>query len=216
MIQEGLTAFFVEILIELKEQFSRRNTAVILKVNFDEGDTMIWIWAIPNTYPNKRIGEYIQDSGTDRFVFRQGKVISEDVIYPKIVFEYSEKYLSDVLPNNGQLIIVSKKVLEIMEDVCPQDIQVFDANVFVGEKRISNYYLINIVNAVEAINKEASEFTSIKGTDAILNFNKIVYKTDDLGKYNLVRNADYRSHILVSDYIKDRFEKENIKGVQFN
>ncbi|MGG1674167.1 imm11 family protein [Neobacillus sp. NRS-1170] len=177
---------------------------------------MFWIWAIPDKYPNKRIGEYIKGSSTDRFVFRQGKVISEAVISPKIVFECSEKYLSDVLPNSGQLIVVSTKVLDILQDVCPQDIQVFDANVFVGEKKIPNYYLINIVNAVEVINKEASEFTTIKGTNAILGFEKIVYKVDGLGQFNLVRNADYHSHILVSDYIKKRFEKEKIKGVQFN
>jgi hypothetical protein len=125
------------------------------------------------------------------------------------------KILVRCLPNSGQLIIVSKKVLDIMQDVCPKDIQVFDANVFVGEKSIPEYYLINIVNDVKVINKEASDFTTIKGTDAILSFEKIVYKSDDLGQFNFVRNADYRSHILASDYIKDRFEKENIKGVQF-
>jgi hypothetical protein len=34
---------------------------------------MIWIWSIPDNYPNKRIGEYVEGFGTDRFVFREGK-----------------------------------------------------------------------------------------------------------------------------------------------
>ncbi|WP_088043313.1 imm11 family protein [Bacillus sp. EAC] len=177
---------------------------------------MIWIWSIPDKYTNKSIGEYINGSGTDRFVFREGKVIKVKVISPKIVFRCSEENLSDILPNSGQLIVVSNRVLEILREVCSQDIQVFDANVFIGEKRISNYYLINIVNTVQIVNKEASEYTAIKGRNPILYFKKIVYNTDDLGQFNLVRNADCPTHIFVSDYLKKRFEKEKIKGVQFN
>jgi len=177
---------------------------------------MIWIWSIPDNYPNNRIGEYIDGSGTDRFVFREGKIIHQEVISPKIVFECAEKHLSDVLPNSGQLIVVSQRVLEILNEVCLQDIQVFNAKVINRGKRIQNYYLINVVNSVQVIDKEASEFKTIKGSDAILGFKKIVYKTEHLGSFNLVRNADYRSHILVSDYLKDKFKKEKITGVQFN
>jgi hypothetical protein len=106
---------------------------------------MIWTWSTPDKYPNKRMGNYVRNSGTDRFVFREGKVITKEIIAPKIVFECSEKYLYDVLPNSGQLIVVLKKVVEIMEELCKHDIQVFNANVYVGKKKIPNYFLIRIV-----------------------------------------------------------------------
>lgn len=50
---------------------------------------MIWIWAIK--HPNNRIGEYIKGSGTNKFVFKQGKGISKNVISLTIVFEYADK-----------------------------------------------------------------------------------------------------------------------------
>jgi hypothetical protein len=177
---------------------------------------MIWIWSIPDNYPNKRIGEYVEGSGTDRFVFREGKLIHDKVVPPKIIFDCAEKHLINILPNSAQLITVSKRLLKILNDVCLKDIQVFNANVFVGGKRITNYYLINLTHIVEVVNKKESEFTTILGTDAILSFEKIVYKNDNLGQFHLVRNSDYRSHVLVSEYLKNIFEKEKITGVQFN
>ncbi|GGO00195.1 imm11 family protein [Saccharibacillus kuerlensis] len=177
---------------------------------------MLWIWSVPEKFPNKKMGEYVKGSGTDRFVFREGRELTEQVIPPKIVFECLEKHLNDVLPNSGLLLIVSKKVIEILEGICPQDIQVFKANVYVGEKRIPHYYLLNIVNAVEVVDKDKSEYTTIKGTEAILNFKKIVYKFGVLpNNHHIVRNLDYKSHVLVSDDLRDVFERHSIKGVQF-
>ncbi|MEH7353861.1 DUF1629 domain-containing protein [Neobacillus drentensis] len=177
---------------------------------------MLWIWSIPVGFQNKRIGEYIKGSGTDRFIFREGRELTEQIVPPKVVFECSEKYLNGVLPNSGLLLIGSKKIVDILEEICPHDIQVFEANVYVGEKKIPNYYLLNIVNAVEVLDKDKSDFTTIKGTNAILNFKKIVYKFDGLpNNHHIVRNLDYKSHVLVSEVLKDAFEINDIKGVQF-
>lgn len=177
---------------------------------------MLWIWSVPENFPNKRIGEYVKGCGTDRFIFREGRKLTEQIVSPKIVFECSEEHLNDVLPNSGLLLIVSKKIVDILEQICPHDIQVFEANVYIGEKKIPNFYLLNIVNAVEILDKGKSEYTTIKGTDAILNFKKIVYKFDGLpNNHYIVRNLDYKSHVIVSDVLKEVFERNNIKGVQF-
>lgn len=106
--------------------------------------------------------------------------------------------------------------MEILQEICPEDIQIFEANVYIGEKKIPDYYLLNIVSTIEVIDKTESEFTTIKGTDSILNFKKIVYKFDGLpNNHHLVRNQDYKSHVLISDDLKEVFERNNIKGVQF-
>ena len=177
---------------------------------------MLWIWSVPEDFQNKRIGEYVIDSGTDRFIFREGRELTEQIVSPKIVFECLEKHLNDVLPNSGLLLIVSKKIVDILAKICPHDIQVFEANVYVGEKKIPDYYHLNIINAIEVLDKNKTEYTTIKGTDAILNLKKIVYKSDSLpNNHHIVRNLDYKSHVLVSDVLKEVFECNNIKGVQF-
>jgi len=70
---------------------------------------LLRIWSVPEDFPNKRIGEYVKGSGTDRFIFREGRELTEQIVPPKIVFECLEKHLNDVLPNSGLLLIVSKK-----------------------------------------------------------------------------------------------------------
>ncbi|HOJ78491.1 MAG TPA: hypothetical protein PLZ08_10480 [Bacillota bacterium] len=50
---------------------------------------------------------------------------------------------------------------------------------------------------------------------AITAIKKIAYKTDSLSEHDIARNAEFKSHVLVSDRLKDIFEKEKIKGVEF-
>lgn len=178
---------------------------------------MIWIWDEPKTLPEKRVGEYLKDTGTDRFEFRKAiKLDPNQVIVPKVIFRCNEKYLYDILPNSAFLIIVSGKVLNILRNICPEDFQVFEANVFVDEKRVENYYLINVLNEVEVIDRDKSVFKLIADTNAIRKFEKIVYKTDNLLGHDIARNADYHSHVLVSDRLKEAFEKAKFKVVEFN
>ena len=177
---------------------------------------MIWIWRIPNKWPNKRIGIVLKNTGTDRFEFLEGKILDENTtVCPNVVFDCEEKFLSDVLPNNGALLIVSRRVLNIIENLCKCDYQVFEANVFVGKNKVNGYYLLNILNSIEILDKSKSVFTTIKNSNAILKFEKIVYKEEDLINLSIARNADYLQHVVVSQELKEVFEKEKIKGVEF-
>ncbi|WP_291581513.1 imm11 family protein [Clostridium sp. UBA6640] len=177
---------------------------------------MIWIWSIPDEWPNKRIGIALKNTGTDRFEFLEGKILDENTtVCPNVVFDCEEKFLSDVLPNSGSLLIVSRRVLNIIENLCKCDYQVFEANIFVGKNKVNGYYLLNILNPIEILDKSKSVFVTMKNSNAIFKFRKIVYKEDDLINHSIARNADYVPHVLVSQELKEIFEKEKIKGVEF-
>jgi hypothetical protein len=177
---------------------------------------MIWLWRNPNTLAQTRMGEYIKDSGTDAYDLIDGIVIEPSKVdAPKVVFRCDEKYLTDVLPNSVSLLIVSEKVLAILKEMCPVDFQSFDANIYVKEKKIDGYYLLNVTNKVEIIDKTKSIFTLMKHSNTILRFEKIVYKVDELIDHDIVRNADYLPHVLVSDRLKEAFKRAKIKGVEF-
>ncbi|WP_427052420.1 hypothetical protein [Paenibacillus sp. TC-CSREp1] len=55
------------------------------------------------------MGEYIKGSGTDRFVFREVKKLTEPIVAPKVEF----KTLSDVLQNRMFLKEIKLKVLRL-------------------------------------------------------------------------------------------------------
>lgn len=175
---------------------------------------MIWLWGIPNSYPDKRIGVYIKNSGTDRFEFLKGVTLDDkNIVPPRINFSCDERHLVDVIPSSGNLIIISEKVLNLLNDMCPNDIQPFKANIFVNDKQIEGYYLLNIINTIEVFDNEKCEFSKYMG--AITSIKKIVYKTDNLSGHDIVRNAEFKPHVLVSDRLKSTFERKKIKGVEF-
>ncbi len=158
----------------------------------------------------------IKNTGTDRFEFQKAILLdAASTKCPDIVFECDKKYLSDVLPNSGSMLVVSRKVIDILESFCSKDFQVFEANVYVKEKKISGYYLLNLTSSLQVIDKEKSLFRTMKNSTAILKFDKIVYSVEDITNNDIVRNSDYLSHVLVSKRLKEVFEKEKIKGVEF-
>jgi hypothetical protein len=177
---------------------------------------MIWIWRIPNKWSDNRIGRVLKNTGTDRFEFLKGKTLDENTTScSKVVFDCEEEFFSDVLPNNGALLIVSRRVLDIMDNLCKYDYQVFEANVFVAKNKVNGYYLLNILNLVEILDKTRSVFTTINNSNSILKFEKLVYKEEDLINHSIARNADYLQHVVVSQELKEIFKKENIKGIEF-
>lgn len=70
-------------------------------------------------------------------------------------------------------------------------------------------------NCVEVLDRQASVFTTFRNSNGIMAFDKIVYSVEDLINHSIARNADYSSHVIVSQRLKDIFDKEKIKGVEF-
>ncbi len=177
---------------------------------------MIWIWRVPEKWADKRIGNCVKNTGTDRFEFQKAIILNEEnTTCPNIIFECEEKYLFDVLPNSGSLLVVSRKVLDILKCFCPEDFQVFEANVYAKDKKITGYYLLNLLVSLNVVDKENSAFKTMKNSNAILKFDKIVYNVENILDFDIIRNSDYLSHVLVSTRLKEAFEKEKIKGVEF-
>ena len=129
-------------------------------------------YKLPNIW-DKRIGNCVKNTGTDRFEFQKAILLNdENTTCPNIIFECEEKYLFDVLPNSGSLLVVSRKVLDILKRFCPEDFQVFEANVYAKDKKINGYYLLNLLVSLNVIDKENSAFKRMKNSNAILKFDK--------------------------------------------
>jgi hypothetical protein len=177
---------------------------------------MIWLWRNPRNITQKRLGQYVKDSGTDRFEFLEAKKLPIDgTVAPKVQFECDKKFATDILPNGSGLIIVSQKVLRVMQEICRDDFQHINANVFFKNEQLDDYFLINILSKVDILDKEMSSFTLIKGTTEIMNIEKIVYSTNELNVCDIARNKDYLSHVLVSEKLKNVFEHERFQGAEF-
>jgi hypothetical protein len=198
-------------------------------------------WSIPNDFPNKAILNYRwQERKTDSLIFMQGRSLPFDTGNPNMAITLQDpkdydlifhsevpeetilKY--DVLPNNSMGgVIVKSGLLKLMNDFCPNDFQAFpviirNENPKLPDFENHDYWLINITNMVDAIDREATEFNylskdlggEIFGVKRNLNFREKV-----VGTHHLSRDSILHSFILASPELVSLFKKEKIKGVRF-
>jgi len=180
---------------------------------------MIYICMIPRNWANKRIG-IVDDKMRTRYLeFQRGIKMDEDkIVSPVINFKCDKKYMYDVLPNNGGIPVVSKKVLELLLEKYADDFQYFKADIKNEGNDVSGYYILNVINKLNVIDMEKSKYSTYAFMglqDRVSNIEYIAYKWKDLGRYGLARNADYMRDVLVDDKVKELFIKNNIKGVDF-
>jgi hypothetical protein len=178
---------------------------------------MIYLWRIPNEYPESLIGEYDKECSPDRFLFVQGKQIGNGSAVPSFRFtgnpEALRKY--DVLPNSTMIPLVSERVAQILTRVCRNDIELLTASVHAAGEKLSGFCLVNVLPRVASVDHGGSNFIFIPGTKQIMKFNRLKLKSDALGAHHLAREVEFNSFILVSEILKQVFDSERVTGHAF-
>lgn len=177
----------------------------------------IYLWRIPEEYPEKLIGRYERERSPDRFLFRQGKPIKDDLLLstPIIKFEVTESQLKkyDCLVNSSMIPLVSPKLAALLSKLAGKDIELIDANVECVDGEFEDYKILNVTHLIKGIDHELSKYTKMKQADAILGFKRLVHKPGCLKDYHLARDEEYKGHLLVSQSIFEAFKSEKITGV---
>ena len=176
--------------------------------------TNSYIFMSGQPLPNKDIGnlEYSHDPK------------NYDLIY---TYRYSELHLRrfDCLPNTGQAPLVNQKILDILNKLCPNDIQAFPVTIvpespskhtFVNH----DYWLINITKLVEAIDLERSDVEFFdhdpRIEDAIRTIKKLAFiDSDKFAKPLIGRINNKRSMEIVSSSLAEAFKEAKVTGVEF-
>ena len=88
---------------------------------------MVYLWEIPNEYPERFIGDYDRKNSPDRFLFKR-EVLPLELRRPIINYDASIQELrqSDDLSNNSMIPVVSKRLAEALLKFSPNDIQLID------------------------------------------------------------------------------------------
>jgi hypothetical protein len=129
----------------------------------------------------------------------------------------------DCLPNNAAGLLVNKRILELLQEMCPNDFQAFPAIIRSRKDKPieayvieDEYWLINVTKLVDCINIDQSQLT-LDDNGEIEDIRSIVFKGGCMqnGPILLARERRYVPHILVSPLIKDAFKKAKIKGARF-
>jgi len=175
---------------------------------------MTYLWEIPDDYPEKFLGEYLQDESPDCFLFFQGKHLLPDVGLPNFRFKVSSRALQkyDVLSNSTAIPLVSERLANVLKQLAQEDVQLLPANIQTSDGAMLGYQLVNVLNLVPGIDYGQSDFIYFHGTKRIMKFNRLGLRPEALGDRHLARDEEYKSFLIVSDTLKRTFESKGFKG----
>jgi hypothetical protein len=178
---------------------------------------MIFIWNIPDEYPEELIGEYLRDRSPDRFLFLRGQSFPTDLGTPHFAFHGKADMLRayDILPNNAMVPLISRRAADIVMKLCPSDVQLLPANVMTTGGPLSGFMVVNIVSMVSKVDHQNSTYVCIPGTKQIMKFNRLRFNSETLEPHHLARETEYRAFLLVSETLKRTFEAQGFKGHAF-
>jgi hypothetical protein len=114
----------------------------------------------------------------------------------------------DCLPNNYSSPLINQKIVDILAELAPNDVQFFDTEVRCQGEILPDYKILNIASVIKGIDHRKSIPNSI-------GFNYLTYIPGCMGKHKITRDDEYIGNILVTEEIKQAFEKAKIKGVRF-
>lgn len=179
---------------------------------------MIWLWEIPDDYPEYAIGSYQTDVSPDRFLFRQCRPMPKDSPRPVVRFDCDIETLNAIgcLANSSQIPLVNEEIAELLLAEVENEIEFVPADVVCASTTVRGYRFVNVLTCVAAINKQESAFKLVPGTEKILSFDRLVLNDNALDGHLVARNSDYRSHLLVADALKVRLDKLGFVGLAFN
>lgn len=178
---------------------------------------MPFLWDTPNEYPSSLIGTYVREGSPDRFLFRRGIRLPAALPTPTIRFDASAEELArfDVLDSNAMVPLVSQNVAAHLQQICPNDIQLFQTRVVTPSRDLAGYSLLNAIHALNCVDYERSECVFVPKTDHVMKFKRLTLKPNCLGEHHLARESDLKSYLYVSDSLKDAFDRKNWRGYAF-
>jgi hypothetical protein len=178
---------------------------------------MIYLWKIPDDYPQEFIGRYARKTSPDRFLFLKGTTVPSGGSPPQIEFDISRNELMefDVLPNSAMVPLVSERVSEMLSQLCPNDIQLIETKVLANGKEVGGYKLLNATRCVNCVNHSDSDYVFIPNTDAIMKFNRLRLKDDCMAGHHIARETEYVSYLYVSEQVKGAFDSNKWQGCAF-
>lgn len=180
---------------------------------------MIYLWKIPHDFKNRDVGEYDKDTSPDDYWLTKGNHLNEFSPIPSVHFIVPCKNILkfDCIPNSTLVPLVNDKIKNILENIAPNDVQFFPAKLICKDREIEGYYFLNITHLIKGIDQKNSiclTMDNFDGTNFITGFHSLTYLKGCMNQHLLARDQDYPESLLVSEKIKQIFDKEKITGVR--
>ena len=176
---------------------------------------MLRLWECSDDYPDRLVGEYDENSSSDRFLLTKGLSLRETWKPARILFEASAEELRhwDCLLNTTLVPLVSERTRQLLERES-NEIEFLQASVETISGTLEQFSILNATRAVAALDHTSSVYKKIRGTDSILSFSKLVYREELMDGSAIARSADYPPHLLIAKNLADKLIAATISGLR--
>jgi len=99
---------------------------------------MIYLWRIPEDYPERHIGIYDRERSPDSYLFDEG-VYLEEIIGTSIIRvdkDIEDLRIFDALDNNTMIPLINDRVIKILQSIAPSDVQFIDIIIEAKDGRV--------------------------------------------------------------------------------
>ena len=199
--------------------FNVFDASIVLVFHYKRKD-MIYLWSVPNGCPERYFAEFSYDKSPDPFQYMHGEraeLPDRPMLFDvKVSAEELRRY--DVLGASVGLHVVSPKIRKIFDEVCPDSVQYIDTEVRCLDRKVISYKALNVTQLYEVLDIEKSSVEYYKkdlfdGQDVISRVNQVAFLPRGLGPHHIVRMAEYKMMVLVSETIYRLFKEQGATGM---
>lgn len=169
------------------------------------------------TLPWKEIPNY-KEKIFDITLFWQGKKFRGKIPeFVKLYIREGDENLpkASLLANPISWLIFSQRLLDFWWLLIKDDVQVFDAPVYLKSgQKVEGYKIINPIRVIDCLDIEKSHVDW--NEDGTISFaNNIYIKEDKVGNHHIFRLKGYKYCVIVSDKLAKSLKGNNFKGIAF-
>lgn len=157
--------------------------------------------------------------GFEQYELSEGKSIQEwnkDIIF---LFDPSDgERLTDYLANNLGWFIVSTRFKDVLCELNVGEVQYLPIKVINSRDKaiLNNYYVANVINVVDAINLDHSDYSVINLSDEkVYSIRKYALSKNEIQMNHIFKLKGFEIPLFVSESVKELVIKNNITGCDF-
>lgn len=179
-----------------------------------------YVLSVSDDYPDNYYFEYDHSSSPNYLSFRSGVLFNKSSSEP--TFRSSAKVNVDRLMSYDFFMsdggdFISSKFADLILNFAPHDVQLINADVYVGNKNIKGFKIPNITSLVSCIDMKKSIFKPVikSDPDGPKSFTRYEFIEGSLGSHKIVRCKEDLETIVVSEDFVRECKSSGIKGVAF-
>lgn len=181
---------------------------------------MYYVWSVSDYYPNRYYFDYDHNKGPSYLEFLKGTMVNNLTSTPtfRIKGKFSkERLLSYDYFMTDSPLLISPKFANLIRSICPNDIQLIDAEVWVNDGKLEGYAIPNVIQVVPCVDFEKSTKRPMLRSDpsSPLIIDKPVFLDGELTTHMVARVKENIVDIVVSTAFIEACKKAKIKGSEF-